>query len=131
MRIYKSLPLAALLVAGAFAANAQVPAPFLSKGSHFEERDGASLYAHVCAACHQADGRGAIGAGAYPALAQNENLASGGYPVTVLLQGLRAMPPLGRAMSDQQVADVVVYIRTHFGNHYGDAISADDVRSAR
>ena len=28
------------------------------------------------------------------------------------------MPPLGQMMSDQQVADVVNYVRTHFGNSY-------------
>ena len=34
-------------------------------------------------------------------------------------------------MSDQQVADVVNYVRTHFGNTYGDAVSAGEVEAAR
>jgi mono/diheme cytochrome c family protein len=34
-------------------------------------------------------------------------------------------------MTDQQVADVVNYIRTHFGNKYKDAISATDVKAMR
>ncbi len=29
------------------------------------------------------------------------------------------MPPVGSMMSDEQVADVVNYVRTHFGNSYG------------
>ena len=41
------------------------------------------------------------------------------------------MPPLGRMMSDEQVADVVNYVRTHFGNSYADALSAGDVAAAR
>jgi mono/diheme cytochrome c family protein len=34
-------------------------------------------------------------------------------------------------MSDEQVAAVVNYVRTHFGNHYGDAVTAEDVRPIR
>ena len=40
------------------------------------------------------------------------------------------MPPVGRMMSDEQVADVVNYARTHFGNSYG-AVSAAEVATAR
>ena len=49
----------------------------------------------------------------------------------VLLGGLKDMPPVGDMMSDAQVADVVNYVRTHFGNAYPDAISAADVAAAR
>jgi len=41
------------------------------------------------------------------------------------------MPAFGSMMSDEQVAEVVNYVRTHFGNRYQDAVIADDVRSAR
>jgi mono/diheme cytochrome c family protein len=34
-------------------------------------------------------------------------------------------------MSDQQAADVINYVRAHFGNRYGDAVSAADVETAR
>ena len=34
-------------------------------------------------------------------------------------------------MSDAQVADVINYVRTHFGNSYTDAVSAADVAAAR
>jgi mono/diheme cytochrome c family protein len=105
--------------------------PFLSPGRGFGEQGGAALYANVCAACHQPDAKGAIGAAAYPALAGNKNVASVDYDLTVLLHGQRSMPPVGRMMSDEQVADVINYVRTHFGNSYGETVSAADVKAAR
>jgi mono/diheme cytochrome c family protein len=122
-----AVALAALVGASALA---QEP-PSLSPGRGFAEQGGAALYASVCAACHQPDAKGAIGAAAYPALAADENLASADYMTAVLLNGLRGMPPVGRMMSDEQVADVVNYVRTHFGNSYGEALSAADVAAAR
>jgi mono/diheme cytochrome c family protein len=41
------------------------------------------------------------------------------------------MPPIGSAMSDDQVAEVVNYLRTHFGNHFQDAVTAEDVKMVR
>jgi mono/diheme cytochrome c family protein len=49
----------------------------------------------------------------------------------LLLDGLRNMPPVGRLMSDEQVADVINYVRTHFGNCYHNAVSAADIKAAR
>jgi mono/diheme cytochrome c family protein len=103
----------------------------LSHGWRFEEKDGAELYARVCAACHQSDAKGAIGAASYPALAENKNLASAAYIESVLLDGLRGMPPLGRMMSDDQVAAVINFVRGHFGNSYEDTIAAKDVGALR
>jgi mono/diheme cytochrome c family protein len=34
-------------------------------------------------------------------------------------------------MSDDQVAEVVNYLRTHFGNQYQDAVTAEDVKTVR
>ncbi len=67
----------------------------------------------------------------YPALTQNKTLASADYLERLLLSGQRAMPPVGQMMSDQQVADVINYVRTHFGNAYDDAVSPADVEAAR
>ncbi len=77
------------------------------------------------------DGRGASGAGAYPALAGNERLAAAGYPIALVLRGGGGMPPFARTLSDAQVAAVVGFIRTHFGNAYPDAPSAAGVAAAR
>jgi mono/diheme cytochrome c family protein len=106
----------------------QVP---LSPGFRFTEVTGEELFVSACQGCHMPDGKGAVGAGAYPSLAQDSNLESGGYPVYVVVRGQRAMPPVGAMMSDAQVAAVVNYIRTHFGNQYRDAVSADDVKRVR
>ncbi len=97
----------------------------------FMEPDGEKMFRRVCAACHMPDAAGAVGAGKYPALAKNSNLAASGYPMMVVLKGLNGMPALGAMMTDQQVADVVNYIRTHFGNKYKDAVKAEDVKAMR
>jgi mono/diheme cytochrome c family protein len=113
---------------GVFADSAGV---ILSEGNTFSEQTGEALYANVCAACHMDQGKGAVGAGKYPALAKNENLAAGGYAVTVVVHGYKGMPPVGQMMSDEQVAAVVNYVRTNFGNAYTDAVTVEDVASAR
>ena len=76
-------------------------------------------------------GEGATGAGRYPALAKNQSLAASGYVLNVVLNGQKAMPPFARMMSDDQVAAIVNYVRTHFGNDYADAVTAADVKSVR
>jgi len=102
-----------------------------SPGFRFVERDGASLYRNVCSACHMMDGKGARGAGSFPSLAGNAKLQTAGYPLHVVTHGLHGMPPLGAFMSDEQVAAVVNYVRTHFGNDYQDAVTAEDAKAAR
>ena len=60
------------------------PRPSLSAGAQlFEEKGGAALFASVCAGCHQPNGQGAVGAGAYPALADNKEVASADYLMTL------------------------------------------------
>jgi mono/diheme cytochrome c family protein len=105
--------------------------PTLSAGFKFTEHTGEALYANVCQGCHMADGKGATGAARYPALAADPNLAIAGYAVDVVVNGKRAMPPVGLMMNDDQVAAVVNYVRTHFGNDYRDAVTADQVKALR
>jgi mono/diheme cytochrome c family protein len=119
---------AAALAAPVLADEASLNDAAMSRGWNFDEQGGEKLFGHVCAACHQP---GAIGAAAYPPLAADQKLASTDFLLSVLLDGLRGMPPLGRMMSDEQVADVVNYVRTHFGNSYADALSPADVAAAR
>jgi mono/diheme cytochrome c family protein len=103
----------------------------MSHGWGFSEQGGAELFRNVCAGCHQPDAKGAVGAGAYPSLVADAQLASADFIMSVLLGGLKAMPPVGDMMSDAQVADVVNYVRTHFGNTYSGVVSAGDVAGAR
>jgi mono/diheme cytochrome c family protein len=93
---------------------------------------GEALYKGICQDCHMPDGRGGVGAGQYPALAKDPKLAEPGYPISVVTHGLKSMPAFGGTFSDQQIADVVNYIRNgHFGNSYKDKIKPEDVRNAR
>ena len=77
------------------------------------------------------DARGARGAGEYPALAADAKLASAAFPVARVLNGWRGMPRFAEMMSDAQIAEVVNYVRTSFGNHYNDRLTADDVERIR
>jgi len=119
------------LPAYAQSAGRSVSKPALSPGFRFIENSGEELFANVCRGCHMPDGKGATGAGTYPSLAGNSNLESSGYPVGIVVNGQRAMPPFGAVMDDDQVAAVVNYVRTHFGNGYRDAVTAEDVRAVR
>jgi mono/diheme cytochrome c family protein len=100
--------------------------------------NGQEVYEHICQGCHMPDGGGAVGAGRYPALAKNRNLASRQFMALTLLMGRRNMPAFGArhalafigrpaVLTDAQIAAVTNYVRTHFGNHYTDAISAAEV----
>lgn len=103
----------------------------LSPGSAFAETDGASLYANVCQGCHMRDGRGAAGAAAYPSLAGNADLESKAFMLHVVLEGLKGMPAVGRTMSDDQVAAVLNFVRSHFNNTAGEAVTAAEAAEVR
>ncbi|MEO8320174.1 MAG: cytochrome c, partial [Bradyrhizobium sp.] len=107
------------------------PPASLSTGFRFTEQAGAELFASSCQGCHMPDGSGAVGAGTYPSLQKDSKLEAAGYPVYVVVRGQKAMPPIGAMMSDDQVAAVVNYLRSHFGNQYPDAVTADDVKRVR
>ena len=93
--------------------------------------DGAQVYRHYCMACHMADGQGAQGAGRYPALADNPRLAAPGYPIYVVLNGQGAMPWFNGMLKDEEIANVVTHIRTHFGNAYTEPVKVEDVTGMR
>jgi mono/diheme cytochrome c family protein len=103
----------------------------ISPGYRFTEKTGEALYNATCAGCHMPDGKGAQGAGHYPALADNPAVEAAPYVIINVLHGRRAMPPFGDAMNDDQVAAVVNYTRTHFGNRFGGTVTPDQVKSLR
>jgi mono/diheme cytochrome c family protein len=125
-----ALMLATATVALALGAVGAVIAQEIYAGG-FHEQSGEGLYRGLCQGCHMPDAKGASGAGAYPALANNARLVAGIYPITVVVNGQRAMPPFGSYLSDDQIANVINYVRTHFGNHYKDAVSPAAVKAAR
>lgn len=97
----------------------------------YPQQTGEELFRGICQGCHMPDAKGAVGAGAYPALANDIRLAAAIYPVNVVVNGQRAMPSFGPDLTDQQIANVINYVRTHFGNRYRDPVTPAAVRAAR
>ena len=100
--------------------------------------DGQQIYEHVCRGCHMPDAGGAVGAGRYPALAKDPTLVSRQFMALTILVGRRNMPAFGArhaiafggppaVLSEAQIAAVINYVRSHFGNHYKDQITAAEV----
>jgi mono/diheme cytochrome c family protein len=118
-------------VAQAQSSGPSASGPALSTGFAFTEQSGEQLFAGICRGCHMSDGKGATGAGTYPSLAGDRNLEARGYPIDMVVNGQRAMPPFGSMMNDDQVAAVINYLRTHFDNDYQDRVTVDDVKAVR
>ena len=89
--------------------------------------DGRAIFNEQCVACHQAGGKGLPGN--FPPLAGNTDLfLARDFPAHVVLFGMSgkimvkgdtidgAMPPLGEVLKDEEVAAVVNYVRSNFGN---------------
>jgi mono/diheme cytochrome c family protein/glucose/arabinose dehydrogenase len=94
---------------------------------------GREVYKNLCVACHQADGRGAEKLGK-PLVGSEFTLDVPGIPVRVLINGKEGpvglMPPLGGALSDDQIAAVLTYVRREWGNA-GTAVDAATVAEVR
>ena len=121
-----------LSAAPAMAQEHDLGAGAMQRPGDYSFQGGEAVYTHVCQSCHMPDAKGAMGAGAgFPALAKNPRLAEAGYPVAVVVHGQKAMLALGALLSDQQIADVVNYVRSHFGNRYPGQVTAADVKAAR
>ncbi len=90
---------------------ARVPTSFAAT----EGVDGKAIYTKNCAACHQATGRGIQGA--FPPLAASAFVTGAQTEVaTVLLKGRGGMPDFSASLNDAQIAAVVTYARTSWGN---------------
>ena len=103
----------------------------MNRGGPFSFQGGQAIFTNVCQGCHMPQAQGAVGAGMYPALAKDEKLEVAGYPVAIVTHGQKAMPPFGSLLNDQQIADVVNYVRSNFGNKYKDKVSPADVKAQR
>ena len=122
---------ASLILFGVPGVTAQTADGSFTNPARFAPRDGAVLYRTSCQACHMAGGEGASGAGVYPALAKNQKLRTARYPVFVVTNGQKGMPPFGSMMDDEQIAAVVNYIRANLGNDYKDVVTSGDVKAIR
>ncbi|MCO5165928.1 MAG: copper-containing nitrite reductase [Planctomycetes bacterium] len=114
-----------------------VPAA-LTKAAQLEM--GATIYANTCQACHMANGQGLPRV--FPPLAGSDYLmADKARSIRVVIDGLQGpvtvngvvynsvMPPLGQ-LTDEEVANVVTYIRNTWGNS-GDAVTPAEVTAQR
>lgn len=99
--------------------------------NRFSTTTGEELYHTMCQACHMEDGQGASGAGDYPSFVGDERLRTPFYAMDVILNGFRGMPGFRDELTNQQIADVVNYLRTHFGNQLEADATADDVERVR
>ena len=101
----------------------------------FPATSGKDVYEAICQGCHMPDGSGSAGAGSamigYPALAKNPKLAAGAYSAVIVTRGVRAMPQFGTQLNDTQIANVVNYIRTSFGNNYTTPLTPAQVTPLR
>ncbi len=106
-----------------------------------DSKRGAAVYIDNCAACHRTDGNGYTRV--FPALAGNPVLQSddptslihivlkgGTLPSTHTAPSTFTMPAFDWRLSDQEVADVVNFIRTSWGNKGGD-VTEKDVKALR
>jgi mono/diheme cytochrome c family protein len=103
-------------------------------------RSGPEVFA-TCNKCHLATGEGVNGA--IPPLAGSEWVVGRPeVPIAIVLHGVQAhitvkgkafdsvMPPWGTTMSDQEIANVITYVRTQWGNR-ASAVTASDVNAVR
>lgn len=117
---------------------AVAPAPVAASSG---PRDGKQVYEQVCSVCHGAEGKGVPGA--FPPLAGSgefygdpQNMARiivHGLSGEIVVQGATfngVMPPQGALLSDDEIAQVATYVRTHFGNDDGE-VTVEDVQAVR
>ncbi len=80
------------------------------------EPDGAALFQQNCSACHQAQGQGVKGA--FPALAGDAFVQGDEHQVAaLLLHGRGGMPNFSEDLSDDQIAAILSFVRSAWGNH--------------
>lgn len=94
----------------------------------------------TCAACHGMDGKGLPTTPPMAPSLVGSKLATAPaeLPATIVLKGIQKtdakylglMAPLGAAMTDDQIADVLTYVRNSWGNKAA-AVTPAEVKAAR
>jgi cytochrome c oxidase subunit 2 len=94
-----------------------------------QKERGEKVYAANCAACHQANGKGA---GAFPAL-DGSKVVNGpkAAQFNILINGKGAMPKWAGVISDGDIAAVMTYTRNAWGNKTGEVIQTQEIITAR
>jgi putative membrane-bound dehydrogenase-like protein len=108
-------------------------APPLTRDEQQRFEAGQTIYASLCVGCHQPDGRGQERIA--PGLVGSALvLAAPEIGARILLHGKEGpvglMPPLGAALTDEQIAAALTYVRREWG-HEGSAVAAAAVAAVR
>jgi mono/diheme cytochrome c family protein/glucose/arabinose dehydrogenase len=94
---------------------------------------GREIYRNVCAGCHQPDGRG-LDRIAPSLVGSRFALAPAEIPIRILMNGKEGptglMPPVGGALNDEQIASVLTYVRSEWGQG-PDPVEATTVTTVR
>jgi len=94
---------------------------------------GREIYRNICQACHQPDGRGEDKR-APTLIGAAFTLGPAEIPTRILLNGKEGavglMPPIGSKLSDEQIANVLTYVRREWGQAAA-PVDADTVKSVR
>ena len=94
---------------------------------------GSVVYKNICVGCHQEDGRGREKL-APTLLGSGYTVGDPGAAIRILLSGKEGqvglMPALGGALTDEQVASVLTYVRREWGNT-GSPVSPEEVTEIR
>lgn len=99
-------------------------------GSAVAQAKGAELYSQNCAACHHAEGEGIPDI--FPALAGSAIVQGDPkIPAGVVTHGRNGMPSFAQDLNDDQLAAILTYMRSSWGNKAGpvDPALVKDVRS--
>ncbi|HEU4720595.1 MAG TPA: PVC-type heme-binding CxxCH protein [Gemmatimonadaceae bacterium] len=94
------------------------PARALTPAEQARYAAGERQYAGSCAACHQARGTGLPGV-AKPLVASPWVVGPSARLIRIVLHGKEGemlMPPLGGALTNEQIAEVLTYVRRSWGN---------------
>ena len=120
-------------------AAAYVAGPFVAADAEQLKR-GAAVYARTCIACHQPTGKGLPPV--FPSISETPIVVGNPeLPIKFITNGLMGpitvggmtfnsmMPPVA-GVSDQDIADVLTYVRQSFGNK-GNPVTVEQVKAVR
>lgn len=114
--------------------------PFQTSTLQKSKVAGEKVYKKYCISCHQADG-GGVPHMTPPLINTSYVLGDKGTLIKIVLNGLKnvdiddetysnPMPALGTTLKDQQIADVLTYVRNSFGNKAA-AVTVAEVKEVK
>lgn len=136
MLTFLLMPVALLFTNGKDSVNREPLQSSLQKSKAAGEK----VFKKYCVTCHQADGGGVPHLNP-PLINTSYVLGDKERLINILLNGLKnvdiddesysnPMPPLGSILKDQQIADVLTFVRNSFGNK-ASAVTPGEVKAVR